>query len=556
MRTIIVWSSLTFSVAFSAEPRLVKSVAVYGTSLRVTLATQAGAPYSVRVIEKDVRRLWSMGQFEDIRAEIAEHPDGVAVSFEVVEARKPLLREIRIEPSSFGLQLTLPEGTPMSRERAHEIANQARKQLNAQGYTDARVEYQLEPCRGNRVDLRLTIQASGPVRVNQVEFTGVTGLDPEELHGALRALQARRWRRRPAYSPEAVDSDLSRLRSLYLSKAYFDASVRVEQSEIRGANARIRFQVQSGSPYQIRNRIGFPATGDVCSCVLAERRAAQRQGILDFSVKLTVHRIDNESGSTPVADLTAEIERGRPYRVGSIDFTGVRHYKDSTIRRNFLLDEGELLDEHLLRKSIARLNRGMLFEPIDTSHVAIHPDDKTGVADVRIELTGRKGGAWGLSGPVGPMSFAGPLQASIRSRLPPWGSGMFELSTYTASVSLAAFARPILPLLRAAPKSRLIPVLALQRPFSPGERWKSGFSVAPRMGWRTSGLSYGATQIQQRMLAILAGDRGLETEASIMVEGPAGTSAMFCEPPKPRLARVRDAAAVGIQVLGSLSMLP
>src|SRR5439155_10785193 len=102
MRTIILSSCLAVSLACACEPRVVKSVAVRGTSLRVALATQAGAPYSIRVIEKDVRRLWSMGQFEDIRAEVAEDPDGIAVGFELIEARKAPLRKIRIEPSSFG----------------------------------------------------------------------------------------------------------------------------------------------------------------------------------------------------------------------------------------------------------------------------------------------------------------------------------------------------------------------------------------------------------------------------------------------------------------------
>src|SRR5437868_8568453 len=58
------------------------------------------------------------------------------------------------------------------------------------------------------------------------------------------------------------------------------------------------------------------------------------------------------------------------------------------------------------------------------------------------------------------------LRPPPRSTLFPYTTlfrSIFELSTYTASVSVAAFAHPILPLLRVAPRSRLIPVLALQR---------------------------------------------------------------------------------------------
>ena len=49
-----------------------------------------------------------------------------------------------------------------------------------------------------------------------------------------------------------------------------------------------------------------------------------------------------------------------------------------TIRRNFVLDEGDVFDELLLRRSISRINRSGLFDPIDERHVIVHPDEKTG----------------------------------------------------------------------------------------------------------------------------------------------------------------------------------
>src|SRR5205823_2214464 len=170
--------------------------------------------------------------------------------------------EMRIEPSSFGLQLGLPQGTPLDRFRAHQVALQARRQLIAQGYDDAKVDYSLIPFVRDQVDLQLTIRAGEPVRVKDVEFTGATGLDPVELRGALRALRPRRvlppipgvwrgWSLPPAYSPEAVDSDLARLRSLFVSKGYFDARVQIEQTDIRGTDARVRVRAEAGGPHQV-----------------------------------------------------------------------------------------------------------------------------------------------------------------------------------------------------------------------------------------------------------------------------------------------------------------
>src|SRR5262249_8282130 len=127
------------------------------------------------------------------------------------------------------------------------------------------------------------------------------------------------------------------------------------------------------------------------------RREAEKRGVLDFPVSL-----DAASGVTTVAP-------GKPYLVGRIQFAGHPHYTDAVIRRHFLLDEGAPLDEYLLRKSIARLHRANLFEPVNERQVSVRTNDGTGAADITVHVTERKHGSWSLSGPVGPMSLAGPL---------------------------------------------------------------------------------------------------------------------------------------------------
>src|SRR5262245_34304622 len=409
--------------AFAEEPLAVKSVAVDGTTIKVNLETQVGAPFDTRVIERDVRRLWSAGQYNDILVEAHDQAGGTAVTFNVVAATQWPLHEIRIVPSRFSLRMELPEGTPLNRLRAHKIALLAQKQLRAEGYVDARVDYELARFGGNKVDLRLNIQADKRVQVREVEFTGNPGLGSNELRDALHALRSKRllpgipglwrsWRLFPAYNPDAVDSDLARLRWLYLSEGYLDAHVRLDDTAIQGSDARLRILAQSGPRYAVRDWGGSSTPAGFCACLFQQRREAQRQGILDFSVNLDVQRSSN------TASLVSTVLRGRPFRVGRIDFIGAAHYKDATIRRNFVLDEGDLLDNHLLAKSLARLNRTMNFQPIDAGNVSVQRTGNAGLADVRIRLTERKRRAWMLSGPIGPVGLAGPLQASITSWLP------------------------------------------------------------------------------------------------------------------------------------------
>src|SRR6202011_5748829 len=131
--------------------------------------------------------------------------------------------------------------------------------------------------------------------------------------------------------------------------------------------------------------------------------------------------------------------------------------------------------------------------------------EKTGIADITVHLTERKRGAWNLSGPVGPLSLAGPLRGSVSSRLPPWGQGLLELSTYTLSFNMFAFSRSFLPVLSLASKKTVFPVVALERPFLPGAGWLSGLALSPQIGWKAATAGYASTQLHRRLQPLIAG---------------------------------------------------
>jgi outer membrane protein insertion porin family len=549
MRMIRPLLLLTALTALANEPLVVESVAVTGADLHVNLETQVGRPYDAAAVERDVRYLWALGRFDDVRVEMTMQPTGAAIRFAV--ALKPRLRlhEIRMQPHSFGFQPKLPEGSGIDDFQAHQLAMETEKELKLQGYQQARVSYQFTPAPRQEVDLRLNIEAGTALRVKQVEFAGSLGLQPKELRGTLGPLRSKTmipllWHILPDYSPEAVDAGVARLRSLYLARGYFDARVSTGDAAIRGKDATVRIDIDAGPRFEVR---GTDLT-KLCPCLMAQRRQAERQGILDFTAGIHVER----EGAQPAATVTTRIDSGQPYRVRRVEFFGLHRYSDTTVRRNFLLDEGAPLDQYLLRKSIARLSRTHLFNEVESRDIVIQRNDAGHFADIKLRLTERKAGSWSLSGPVGPASIAGPIRASLMSRLPPWGQGMLELSTYTASVSLMAFQQPIIAALASGTR-KFVPVFALTRGFLPGDSWRSGFVIAPQLGWQGSLLSTGTAQMQGRLLPRLTPNRGLAPALAVAVEGGGPDGAILCDEPKPRLHTLRTAASIAVRLSGSLT---
>ena len=384
--------------------------------------------------------------------ELSGQADGVALTFRLVPRPNLFLREVRMEPHTFGISLKVPSGALIDAARAREIAAGVESQLATRGYHDARVTGTLVPAGKGRVDLRLRVDPGVQVRVKEIRFEGEV-----IFRSDLRAMR----KGRPLPTREVMDADITRMRSHYLANGFLDADVRPGDVEIHGKNASVTIFAHPGAQSSIPPRL--------CSTLLTERRNAQLQGVLDFTA-----RYDAKHGLS--------VDRGKPYRVGRIEFFGNHHYGDATLRRNFYLDEGDLFDERKLRRSVARLNRTGLFENIDEKNVMVQPDETTGYARITVRVAERKRSAWNISGPVGPLSLAGPLQASITTRMPVW-------STWMLSVGMFAFARPLLPILN-APK-RFTPIFYLQR---------SGFTIAPQLGWKYTAAAYANSRLQSLLL--------------------------------------------------------
>src|ERR1700677_4333573 len=285
----------------TSESSVIKSVRVVGTKSAVELKTQVGQIFDASTIQSDVHRLWSTGRFDDIRVETAPEEEGTAVTFHVVEMPQLVLHTFHVEPSTFGLQMNLPEGTPMSRLRAHQIANQAQQDLRSDGFRTATVDYDLVPYVGNKVDLRGTLRS--------LKIHRVTPPIPGIWNG---------WVMYPGYNPEGVQGDLALLRSYYISRGYFDATVKLNDVQVAQKAAHVSIQVQAGQMYHVPTwqisgngvtpKVVHPLNSlmryqNFCSTLFVARRDAEHDGILDFTVNLQVQRTAASTKESPEANL-------------------------------------------------------------------------------------------------------------------------------------------------------------------------------------------------------------------------------------------------------------
>jgi hypothetical protein len=273
-------------------------------------------------------------------------------------------------------------------------------------------------------------------------------------------------------------------------------------------------------------RFTGPSAADaLCECLLSEWRSAEAQGRLDFAVEVA------SVGSGESRDITGRIWMGSPHAVGRINFAGHSRINDTTLRRAMTIHERELLDVGQLRRSLVRINDLGLFEPLTLGDISMLRRDDGVTADLTIQLREGKRRWWSVTGPMLP--GIAPLQASLASRLPPWGRGIFEAATYFVSLNLAGFAKLF---------------LALERPVIPGQEWLSGFAISPALSPRGMLMHYGRTHLAYAIGAKLNWDVPETLAVPVTSASQLEDEPLVCTPSTPRLWWLRRGAAAAVNV--------
>ena len=589
--TIFLLALLLCPALRASDGAFIQALQIRGSGRPVEIETHAGQTLDRARIARDVRRLWATGWFEDIRVETSETPERIQVVFTLVEKSRLYLRRVVFEPESRKRPLGLEQDAPVDAAWTRQVAAALRRQLIEEGYADAAVESELISVGFQQADLLLRVEPGRRVRVGEVRFAGSPGLPPEELRRALRSIRARRllpgvpglwrgWRLFPPFSDARLRADLERLRSLYVSRGYFDARVGVAAVEVAEGKAAVTVGVNAGRRYRVRRLevVGGEPSEEIaphldgsfpvrklCHCLLEARRTSERQSEVPFAVRLEVQaapepdwawwesasgqqrRGEKPSAADSWVALTATIAAGPAYRVGRIEFRGHHALSDSTLRR-----------------SLARLNRLGFLEPVTLSDVRAERDPDGRRVHLIIPVKKSKRGRWSLAGPLGPVSAFGPLQFTIKSRLPAWGRGAAALSTYNLVFSLLALPAVGLSPLSLTTRTRWQALVGLERPYLPGERWRSGFLLSPQLGWRGALASYGFTQARQAAGAALRGGSAFDADLYVAAQWRAGERAggvaettaagpavgvLRCQARKPSWKWLRVAGAVASNLL-------
>src|SRR5215467_14032354 len=438
-------------------------------TLKARMFSREGDVFSEETLRRDFMALWNTQFFEDVKLLVEDAPAGPngqqrkVVIFELRE--RPLIRRIEYQ----GLH-SVSESDVLDRFKERKVGLTVESQLDptrikraqvvlkellaAHGRQFASVTPLYERLSSSNAVLLIFQVEEGPrVKVGKIAFTGNHAFSDRKL---LRAMRHDRPYALPlrfteinvfskTYDRDKLNEDLEvGIRGLYQDNGYFRALVKepvVEtvdtvghrlgvplSGESHGKAANITIPIEEGPRYHMGAlkivsadpdqalslkvdalKAVFPLKlGDILN-VSKLRKALKdyadlygEYGFIDFTPEPEFDADDRNK----IINVTLKFDEQKQYYVRRIDFSGNTTTRDKVIRRELLLDEGQLFNRRAWELSILRLNQLDYFDRIEEDKaVEIKRNTKEGTVDLNLKVhekgkqsIGLQGGVSGLAG--------------------------------------------------------------------------------------------------------------------------------------------------------------
>ena len=437
------------------QPQVIGNRRIPKDSVLARIASHQGDPYDAATVERDFNSLWNTGYFEKIQIERADTPSCVQLVIYVRE--KPTIRSIdyqgmnaitqsdvqdRYKKAKVGLTVE-SQYDPTRVKRAEDVLKDL---LSEHGHQFATIRTEVKTIPPSSVGITFRMKEGPTVKVGKIAFDGNYNLSSRVLRHAmvnsrpigiphsilLENLLAR------TFDASKLDEDTERVRMAYEDHGYFKAETADPQTHVRdegglnwftlrpstGKRIDILIPVEEGERYRLGG-INFTGNKMFSNTKALRAQFAQKDGewfsATSFSKGLKDLRkayggfgyINMVPDPKPRIDeakklvyFDIDIDEGKQFYVSRIEFTGNTVTRDKVIRRELLLEEGQVYSSQRWDMSILRLNQLGYFETLkveDDTETRQNADD--GTVDLLLKLKekgknsiGVNGGISGLSG--------------------------------------------------------------------------------------------------------------------------------------------------------------
>ncbi len=379
------------------------------------MKTRIGSAYQENIVSDDLKRLYLLGFFSDIKIDTQDYKDGLKVIINVVE--RPIIEKITfsgmnlitLKDDKLKQQLKSRETQYLDYPSLAEDARILKKMYEKMGYSQAEITYKVDlDAEKNKAKIEFSIVEGRKVRIKDIIIAGNKTFSSGRVLKLLKTKRA--WFfNAGVLKDEVLTEDIARIKSFYQREGFTDVTVDygVKPDAKKPYLLFIAIKITEGKKYlvgsvivkgnkeitekEILSRLTDCVPGKVFSQEAMKKDITNVQGLYFdrgyISAQVQESTIVNaESGRV---DITYAIAENQVVYVDKIKIRGNIKTKDLVIRRELRIHPGEKFDGEKLRRSKERLtNLGYFDEVSYDTEEAGEPDKKNLVVDVKETKTG------------------------------------------------------------------------------------------------------------------------------------------------------------------------
>ncbi len=362
-----------------------------------------------------------MGFFDRVEVESEGLEGGVALFFVVHE--KPFLIDVIYEGNENIDKEKLKEKVPvktqtfLDAEAIKTYVEKIKKLYEAEAYYNAAVVPVTQILPEEQAVLTFVIKEGEQAYIKKVRFKGNKIFKDKTLRKQIETSNyfwLTSWLTESGrYKEETLEADLERIREYYLNHGYLQMQVGSPKVELSDDKKwfEVTLPLVEGEQFKIGkikyegNRL-FDTERLVALTKSKEgeifNRGRLRQdimGIVDlygeqgYLFSNVVPQLNPELASKTV-DITFQVTEEDQFKVREIQITGNNKTRDKVIRREIRLNEQEVVDTKLLRRSFQRLQNLNFFENIEIIPKQVEP----GWVDLNVEVKEKPTGTFSIGG--------------------------------------------------------------------------------------------------------------------------------------------------------------
>lgn len=395
-----------------AEVRVIGNKRIEQDAIRRIIKTQPGDIYVAKNLSDDLKAIYGMGYFDDVRVESEESPAGKIISFIVRE--KPTIRHIYIKGGKSAEEaggktykeeekeelvkknnlvfddekilknLDIKTGSIVNIFKIQSNIKRIEDMYKEKNYQNVKVTYKLKEQENNQVDLEFIIDEGKKVLIKEIHFIGNKAYSDKQLKKLMKTTEKGFWSWITSsgdLKSEDLNQDVELLSDFYHNNGYIQAKVGEPQIDIKDNWIYITIKIDEGQRFkvgkvQIAGDLLKPEDEMMKLIKINKQEYFSRQVVREDIIALGDLYSDEGYANADVVpnvsedlkdltvNITYTITKGSLIYLEGIRITGNTSTRDKVIRRELELYEQELFSGKKLKRGIRNLNRLDYFEDV------------------------------------------------------------------------------------------------------------------------------------------------------------------------------------------------